>query len=119
MSSITGVCRPIDSKREEFRKYLESSGVMDAMTNALVMLYEETDKPSDALGYVIKQLCMDRAEHAELEMLKQGVESLTIKVQTLEEQKSNLKQRLEIYEPWDEDEVPEKKASENNEVSTS
>ncbi|XP_022199892.1 c-Myc-binding protein [Nilaparvata lugens] len=119
MSSITGVCRPIDSKREEFRKYLESSGVMDAMTNALVMLYEEADKPSDALGYVIKQLCSERAENAELEMLRQGVESLRIKVQTLEEQRSNLKQRLEIYEPCDQEESVEKDGNENIQLTTS
>ncbi|KAK7792526.1 hypothetical protein R5R35_008634 [Gryllus longicercus] len=44
--------RPIDSKREEFRKYLERTGVMDALTKALVALYEETEKPEDALGYI-------------------------------------------------------------------
>lgn len=43
--------QPIDSKREEFRKYLERAGVMDALTKVLVMLYEEVDKPQDALEY--------------------------------------------------------------------
>lgn len=41
----------IDSKREEFRKYLERAGVMDALTKVLVSLYEETEKPDDALEY--------------------------------------------------------------------
>lgn len=41
--------QPIDTKREEFRKYLERCGIMDALTKALVCLYEESDKPEDPL----------------------------------------------------------------------
>ncbi|ELU09571.1 hypothetical protein CAPTEDRAFT_106771 [Capitella teleta] len=40
-----------DSKREEFRKYLEKSGVLDSLTKVLVGLYEEPEKPSNALEY--------------------------------------------------------------------
>ncbi len=40
-----------ESKREEFRRYLEGTGVLDALTKVLVGLYEEPDKPSDALEY--------------------------------------------------------------------
>ena len=36
--------RAADSKREEFRKYLEKAGVLDAMTKVLVGLYEEPEK---------------------------------------------------------------------------
>lgn len=38
-------------KREEFRKYLERTGVMDTLTKILVNLYEEPEKPVDALEY--------------------------------------------------------------------
>lgn len=41
-----------DSKKEEFRKYLEKSGVVDALTKVLVGLYEEGDKPSNAVDYI-------------------------------------------------------------------
>jgi len=41
----------IGGKREEFRRYLEKCGVMDALTRILVSLYEETEKPADALEY--------------------------------------------------------------------
>ena len=40
-----------ESKREEFRRYLEGAGVLDALTKVLVGLYEEPDKPPDALEY--------------------------------------------------------------------
>ena len=37
-----------DSKKEEFRKYLEKSGVIDALTKVLVGLYEEPERPGTA-----------------------------------------------------------------------
>lgn len=46
--------QPSEGKREEFRKYLEKNGVMDALTRVLVNLYEEVDKPEDALEYPFK-----------------------------------------------------------------
>lgn len=72
-----------DSKREEFRKYLEKAGVLDALTKGkfeqfwrcfacyfgrflsyymivfiavLVNLYEEPEKPSNALEYPLKDI---------------------------------------------------------------
>lgn len=48
--------KPADSKREEFRKYLEKTGVLDALTKTLVCLYEESEKPNDALDFVKKSL---------------------------------------------------------------
>lgn len=41
-----------DSKKEEFRKYLEKSGVIDALTKVLVGLYEEPERPGTARGSV-------------------------------------------------------------------
>merc|ERR1711975_198898 len=41
-----------DSKKEEFRKYLERSGVIDALTKVLVGLYEEPEKPANALDFI-------------------------------------------------------------------
>ena len=44
--------KPADSKREEFRKYLEKTGVLDALTKTFVTLYEENEKPGDVLDFV-------------------------------------------------------------------
>lgn len=46
----------IDIKREEFRKYLEHAGVLDSLTNILIALYEEQDKPDDGTEYPFKFL---------------------------------------------------------------
>ncbi|KAJ0982384.1 hypothetical protein J5N97_010639 [Dioscorea zingiberensis] len=45
-----------EAKKEAFRKYLESSGVLDALTKVLVALYEESDKPSSALEFIQQKL---------------------------------------------------------------
>uniref|UniRef100_A0A8C2GPG4 Uncharacterized protein n=1 Tax=Cyprinus carpio TaxID=7962 RepID=A0A8C2GPG4_CYPCA len=34
---------------KQFRRYLEKNGVLDSLTTVLVALYEETEKPSNAL----------------------------------------------------------------------
>ena len=38
-----------ESKKEDFRKYLESTGVIDQLTKVLVGLYEEPDRPEEPL----------------------------------------------------------------------
>ncbi|KAL6880672.1 hypothetical protein ACP4OV_012237 [Aristida adscensionis] len=45
-----------EAKKEAFRKYLESSGVLDTLTKVLVALYEESDKPSSAVEFVQQKL---------------------------------------------------------------
>ncbi|KAM7532222.1 hypothetical protein LguiB_035632 [Lonicera macranthoides] len=46
-----------EAKKEAFRKYLESSGVLDALTKVLVALYEQqNDKPSSAIEFVQEKL---------------------------------------------------------------
>mmetsp|Transcript_25586 Transcript_25586/g.44118 ORF Transcript_25586/g.44118 Transcript_25586/m.44118 type:complete len:103 (+) Transcript_25586:51-359(+) len=48
--------QPSDSKKDEYRKYLERSGVIDALTKVLVALYEEPEKPSNALDFIKQYL---------------------------------------------------------------
>lgn len=40
-----------ESKKEEFRKYLEKNGILDQLTRVLVGLYEEPEKPNNAIEY--------------------------------------------------------------------
>lgn len=57
MCRATGLCiisQSIDSKREEFRKYLESGGVTDAMIRILTMIMEHEDPIPDLLQYPLK-----------------------------------------------------------------
>ncbi|XP_015576534.1 uncharacterized protein LOC8268198 isoform X2 [Ricinus communis] len=47
-----------EAKKEAFRKYLESSGVLDALTKVLVSLYEQNEKPSSALDWKNLSTCI-------------------------------------------------------------
>lgn len=44
----------IELKRAEFRHYLEKSGVMDALSYALIKLYDEEIKPENPIAFVRK-----------------------------------------------------------------
>ena len=45
-----------DAKKEEFKKYLEKAGVLELLTKSLVSLYEEPEKPNDAVNYLKKSV---------------------------------------------------------------
>ncbi|XP_012141881.1 c-Myc-binding protein isoform X2 [Megachile rotundata] len=83
---------PPDSKREEFRKYLERAGVMDALTKVLVSLYEEPEKPEDALEYIRQNLGGITEVDIEMETLKKELEEAKAQIVTL-------KEKLVKYEP--------------------
>ncbi|XP_032680229.1 c-Myc-binding protein-like isoform X2 [Odontomachus brunneus] len=82
---------PTDIKREEFRKYLERSGVMESLTKVLVMLYEETEKPTDALEYVRKHLGGIMEDTSEVDTLKKELDEAKAKI-------TELKSKLVKYE---------------------
>ncbi|CAL5194575.1 unnamed protein product [Lathyrus oleraceus] len=57
-----------EAKKESFRKYLESSGAVDALTKVLVALYEQNDKPSSALEFIQQKLsCPSIPEYEKLQ----------------------------------------------------
>lgn len=43
-------------KRDDFRKYLEGTGVTDKLTSALMKLYQEIEKPEEPLVFIRRQL---------------------------------------------------------------
>ena len=70
-----------EAKKEEFRKYLEKSNVIDALTKALVNLYEEPDKPEKPVDFIKRVLggpssADYEALKAENEQLRNELESL-------------------------------------------
>ncbi|XP_066588693.1 c-Myc-binding protein [Prorops nasuta] len=84
--------KPIDSKREEYREYLERAGVMDALTKVLVSLYEEPNKPDDALEYIRKNLGGAATSSSEIDTLRKELEEATA---TIAELKDKLKKETE------------------------
>ncbi|CAL5406959.1 unnamed protein product [Camellia sinensis] len=70
-----------EAKKEAFRKYLESSGVLDALTKGLVALYEQNDKPSSAVEFIQQKIGGPTV--SEYEKLQAELSDLQIKYQEL------------------------------------
>ncbi|XP_061169465.1 c-Myc-binding protein-like [Saccostrea echinata] len=90
--------RGADSKREEFRRYLEKAGVLDALTKVLVGLYEEPEKPNNALDFLKQHLGASGPETADVEALKLEVTELRQKVEQLTEENQEMRAKLQQFE---------------------
>ena len=85
-----------EAKKEEFRNYLERAGIIDQLTKTLVGLYEEPEKPGNAVDFIKKSLGApsdtDVEElRAENEELRRSNEQLN---RTIEELKQNLEAEI-------------------------
>ena len=69
-----------DAKKEEFKKYLEKAGVLEVQTKSLVSLYEEPDKPGDAVNYLKKSVGGTDNDKAEIDRLQSENTDLKSKV---------------------------------------
>ena len=86
LPSNNAVIQTTESKKEEFKKYLEKAGVIDQLTRVLVGLYEEPDKPNNAIDFVKKYL----GSPADLD-----VDKLRIEFEKVKEENIKLKKQLE------------------------
>jgi len=89
-----------DSQKEEFRKYLEKNGVISQLTRVLVGLYEEPERPSNAIDYIKKFLGaptgVDVEEmRAENEELKKQNDELQARCSALLQEIQQLKETQE------------------------
>ncbi|KAL1777239.1 C-Myc-binding protein [Sigmodon hispidus] len=88
-----------DSKREQFRRYLEKSGVLDTLTKVLVALYEEPEKPTSALDFLKHHLGAATPENPEIELLRLELAEMKEKYEATVEENKKLKTKLAQYEP--------------------
>ena len=82
-----------EQKKEEFRKYLERAGVIDQLTKVLVGLYEEPDKPGNAIEFIKK--CLGAPSDTDVEQLKAENEELRRQKQELEKRIDDLQRDLQ------------------------
>lgn len=81
----------IESKRDEFRKYLEGCGFIDSISKALIQLYEEPNKPEDVTKFVRKRLCESCPDEEEFEVLKTEMKEARTTIHRLEKELNSLK----------------------------
>lgn len=84
-----------ERKKEEYRKYLDRAGVVGALTKVLVALYEETERPPNAVEFIKQHMGAEAGGEAaklreeceelrtELEHQKDMVKHLTAEVEDL------------------------------------
>ncbi len=98
--------------KKAFRRYIRGSGIKLAVLRALVALYEEENKPNDALRFICKQMGAGLPNFEDLRSLQDQVAALRVKIDELETDNECLRS---ILEPADlgkeeEEEDPELKS---------
>ena len=86
--------------REEYREYLEKTGIITHLTRILVDLYEEQDRPEDPLDYIRVFLGVPRevnieAVQAENEELRFRCEELEATIDALMNQLEEMRNERE------------------------
>lgn len=84
-----------ESKKQEFRKYLEKSGVIDALTKVLVGLYEEPERPPNAVDYIKRY--MGAPTGIDVEAMRAELEQVKIDKIALEATVKELNDRLNSH----------------------
>ncbi len=82
-----------EQKKEEFRKFLEKTGVIDQLTKVLVGLYEEPEKPQNAVDFIKRSL--GAPQESDVDQLKAENEELKRNVTELQKRVDALQRELE------------------------
>ena len=93
----TMTTKNIETKREKFREYLGKEGILESLTKALVALYEEPYKPTDALAFVRNKFALYSMK-VQIENLTQENEQLRTKVTCLKKEKAELQGKVQNLE---------------------
>ncbi|XP_030375010.1 arginine kinase [Scaptodrosophila lebanonensis] len=84
----------IESKRVQYRKYLERAGVIDALSKALIKLYEEQNKPEDAIRFVRKFMCESCPDDAQYDLMKNDLDEAKTTIAKLEQELERLRGQI-------------------------
>ena len=85
--------KTIEAKQDEFRAYLEKTGVVDQLTKVLVSLYEETEKPNNPLEFIKKN--MSAPEEVDEDNLKNEYLKLKDENDKLRQRVTDLQKQIE------------------------
>lgn len=77
----------MEARKEEFRKYLEESGVISALTKAIIKLYEmKYDRPESAVQYIQEHLIDNTPSMTEFQNVLNELEESRARIAALEKQ---------------------------------
>lgn len=78
----------------QYRKYLERAGVIDALSKALIKLYEEQNKPEDAIRFVRKFMCESCPDDAQYDVMKNDLDEAKTTISRLEQELERLRGQM-------------------------
>lgn len=78
----------------QYRKYLERAGVIDALSKALIKLYEEQNKPEDAIRFVRKFMCESCPDDAQYDVMKNDLDEAKTTIARLEQELERLRGQM-------------------------
>lgn len=89
--------QPIDNKRDQFRKYLEASGVIEVLSKSITKLMESPEKPESPVEFIRESMGLSQKELHQIEFLKEEVEVYKKQVNDLKMEIAGLKlERQEV-----------------------
>lgn len=106
----------VNNKREDFKKYLNEFGVIDALTNVLADLNGLETRPTDPLDYIRTHMTEIVKEREELKILKAKYESMISQIQEIEEENMKIAKKIKELENYG-DESSKSKIEETDEIN--
>jgi len=100
--------KPIDNKRDQFRKYLEASGVIEVLSKSITKLMESPEKPESPVEFIRENIGLSQKELHQIEFLKEEVEVYKKQVNDLKMEIAGLKlERQEVENALKKEVVPD------------
>lgn len=73
---------------------MERAGVIDALSKALIKLYEEQNKPDDAIRFVRKFMCESCPDDDQFDMMKADLDEANKTIARLEQELERLRSQM-------------------------
>lgn len=88
--------KPIDAKRDEFRKYLERTGVLEAISKVFIKLIHCPERPENAIDYICANLGSTLHQNDQIENLQKDLEESKDEIAQLKQIIENLKTEKKV-----------------------
>ncbi|XP_015379538.1 PREDICTED: C-Myc-binding protein-like [Diuraphis noxia] len=106
-----------EQDKDEFLNYLDQNGILDKLTDVLIMLYSEPEPPIDPIEYVRGNIYVDNPDMEEIVDLKTQIQNAAVELAELRKTRDELRAQLEQHQhesqPDEEHEEELAKGSEN------
>lgn len=87
-------CEDKEKEKEEFMNYLDQHGILDKITETLIMLYNVTEQPSDPIDFVRTNMCSDNADVRGIAEMETMIANAEIELKQLLSERDELKIHL-------------------------